>query len=117
MHLDPSQLSRAKKLFVLGKSTDMLFTALEGLGVELGVRWRAADHGGNLSQSLSQYVERIRVLSGAISYTSNRFTDILFRQQEIDWKKEGLAYVPKSDVFDQASDPKASSASFNTGII
>jgi hypothetical protein len=87
----------------------MLFTALEGLGVELGVRWRAADHGGNLSQSLSQYVERIRVLSGAISYTSNRFTDILFRQQEIDWKKEVLAYVPKSDVFDQASDPKASS--------
>jgi hypothetical protein len=109
MHLDPSQLNRAKKLFVLGNSTDMLFTALEGLGAELSVRWRAADHGGNLSQPMRQYVERIRVLSAAIVYASNRFTDILFRQQEIDWKKEVLAYIPKSDVFDQASDQKASS--------
>jgi len=107
MHFDSSQLYRAKKLFALGNTTDILFTSFEGLGAELGTRWRATDQAQKLSKSMREYVIRIKELSEAIGYASDRFTDLLIRQQEIAWKKEALAYETKSDVFSQASDPKA----------
>lgn len=56
---------------------------------------------------MREYTTRASTMSEAISYASDRLTDILARHQQIGWMRRTLAYEPEPNVFDQAADPKA----------
>jgi len=107
MRLDPSRVRRALSLFGSSEHNDILCTTLEGLGAELGNMAASICSVPGLNQSIKEKMEQAKSLSGSISYVSRRFTDLLMRLQEIEWKKEALAYEPTRDGFDLITDPTA----------
>ena len=107
IRLDSSRLHRARELFMPSDSTDIFVNSLEGVGVELGNRARAIGKTQGLSTAMREYVARASTLSAAISYASDRMTEVMIRHQEIGWMRTALAYETQPDVFAQVSDPKA----------
>ncbi|MFC1943089.1 hypothetical protein ACFLWO_00705 [Chloroflexota bacterium] len=107
IQLDLSHLSRIEKLFIPGNSTDTLVISLEGLGAELSNRVGAFKNAPNSITSLSAYLTRASKLAEAISYTSDRLTDVLARHRQIRWMRHSLDYSAVSDAFAQAEDPTA----------
>lgn len=107
MRLDPSRVRRALSLFGSSEGDFILCTTLEGLGVELGNMSASLGSVPELNKAMTEKKEKLKSLSGSISYVSRRFTDLLMRLQEIEWKKEALAYDPTRDGFDLITDPTA----------
>ncbi len=105
--IDLQRLNLIYDRFQIGSSSDVLTTSIEGLGTELNNRYLAIRNSQSLRQPIKDYITKIHALSQAINYMSKRFTDLLIRQQEINWMKQELAYETSPDVFAQASDPKA----------
>jgi len=107
MRLDLSRVRRALSLFGSSERDRILCTTLEGLGVELGNRSASISSVPSLNKAILEQMEQAKSLSGSISYVARRFTDLLMRFQEIEWKKGALAYDPTRDGFDFITDPTA----------
>ncbi|MFB3886934.1 MAG: hypothetical protein ACE144_17045 [Thermodesulfobacteriota bacterium] len=107
MRVDPLRVRRALSLFVSSVPDCILCTSLEGLGAELGNMSASIGRVPDLPEALLKQIGQAKALSGSISYAARRFTDLLMRLQEIEWKKDTLAYDPTQDAFDLVSDPTA----------
>jgi len=107
MRLDPSRVRRALSLFGSSERDCVLCTTLEGLGVELDLRSASIGRVPGVGRVVSRQMQQAKALSDSISYVSRRFTDLLMRLREIDWKKDTLAYDPAREAFDVVSDPTA----------
>ena len=107
MRLDPLRVRRALSLFVSSDRACILYTSLEGLGVEQGNMSATIGRVPGLNKAILNKVERAKALSGSISYVSRRFSDLLMRLQKIGWMKGALAYDPAQDAFDPVEDPTA----------
>lgn len=107
MRLDRARVRRALSLFGSSGHDCILCTPLEGLSVELGNM--AASFGSipARNNAIAEKMEKAKSLSSSISYVSRRFTDLIMRLQEIEWKKEALFYDPTRDGFDVIEDPTA----------
>ena len=105
--IDLQRLKLIYDRFKIGSSSDVLTTSIEGLGAELSNRYLALKNSQILRQQNKAYIDKIKSLSQAINYMSKRFTDLLLRQQEINWMKLELAYETSPNIFTQASDSKA----------
>ena len=107
MRLDSSRVRRALSLFRSSERDCILCTTLEGLGAELGNMSASIGSVPGLNKAILEQMERAKSLSASISYVSRRFTELLMRLQEIEWKKEALAYDPTRDGFDLITDRTA----------
>lgn len=107
IQLDLSHLSRVRELFILADSNDTLVISLEGLGAELSNRVLSIKNTPNLPTSMRQYMTQVSKVAEAISYLSDRLTDVIARHQQISWMRHMLDYKAASGVFAQATDPKA----------
>ena len=107
MRLDPARVRRVLSLFGSSGHDFILCTTLEGLGVELGNIAASIGSVPSLNKTLAEKMEKANSLSGSISYVSRRFTELIMRLQEIEWKKETLTYDPTRHGFDVIEDPTA----------
>ncbi|MFC1921224.1 hypothetical protein ACFLYQ_05820 [Chloroflexota bacterium] len=109
IEFDLSCLSRARELFIPGDSNDTLIISLEELGAELSNRVGAFNNAPQLLSSMRKYLIHSSKLVEAITYASDRLTDILVRHQQIIWMRQALDYKAESDIIAQVSDSKAAS--------
>jgi hypothetical protein len=107
MRLDPSRVRRVLSLFGSSGHDFILCTTLEGLGVELGNMAASIQSVPGLNKAIAEKMEKAKSLSGSISYVSRRFTELIMRLQEIEWKNETLTYDPTRIGFNVIEDPTA----------
>ncbi len=107
MRLDPARVRRALSLLGSSGHNCILRTTLEGLGIELGNMAASIGSVPGLNKAIAEKIEKTKSLSDSIYYVSRRFTELIMRLQEIEWKKETLTYDTKRDGFDIIEDPTA----------
>ena len=107
MEVNQDRVIRARQLFTPNGSNEILSTTFEGLGAELGNRLLVLRSGQGFGEKMPHYHHRVKVLTEAMSYATERLTEVLVRLQAIEWMKDVLAYENNPDPFVQASDPRA----------